>query len=99
MLAAPPPVLAVAGDAVLATGLAAGATKFGGIAIIALVVLAIAPPSIATTALLGAVPMGLGAVAVIVYGIEPKRRTCCARVILSAAKDLLLRRQSEAAGP
>jgi putative MFS transporter len=57
-----------------ATGLAAGATKLGGVVIIALVVLAIAPPSIATTALLGAVPMGLGAAAVMIYGVETHGR-------------------------
>jgi putative MFS transporter len=57
-----------------ATGLAAGATKLGGVAIIALVVLAIAPPSIATTALVGAVPMALGAAAVVFYGIETRGR-------------------------
>jgi MFS transporter, putative metabolite:H+ symporter len=58
-----------------ATGLAAGATKLGGVVIITLVVLAIAPPSVATTALVGAVPMGLGAVAVMIYGIETRGRS------------------------
>jgi putative MFS transporter len=53
-----------------ATGLAAGATKLGGVLIIALVVLAIAPPSLATTALIGAAPMGLGAIAVVLFGVE-----------------------------
>jgi putative MFS transporter len=57
-----------------ATGLAAGATKLGGVVIIALVVLAIAPPSIGTTAIIGAVPMALGAAAVMIYGIETHGR-------------------------
>ena len=57
-----------------ATGLAAGATKLGGVAIIALVVLAIAPPSIATTALIGAVPMALGAGALVFHGVETRGR-------------------------
>src|SRR4029079_18243376 len=58
-----------------ATGLGAGATKLGGILIITLVVLAVAPPSIATTALIGAVPMALGALAVLLYGFETRRRS------------------------
>ena len=38
------------------------------------VVLAIAPPSIAITALIGAVPMALGAVAVVFHGVETRGR-------------------------
>jgi putative MFS transporter len=57
-----------------ATGLGAGATKLGGILIITLVVLAVAPPSIAITSLIGAVPMALGALAVIVFGVETRSR-------------------------
>ena len=57
-----------------ATGLGAGATKLGGILIITLVVLAVAPPSISITALIGAVPMALGALAVIVFGVETRNR-------------------------
>ncbi len=56
------------------TGLAAGASKVGGVAIIALVVAAVAPPSIVWTALLGAVPMALAVVAVAVYGVETRQR-------------------------
>lgn len=56
------------------TGLAAGASKAGGVLIIALVVAAVAPPSIAATALLGAVPMGLAAVAVGLFGVETSHR-------------------------
>jgi putative MFS transporter len=56
------------------TGLAAGASKLGGVLVIALVVAAVAPPSIAGTALIGAVPMTLAAVAVLLWGIETRRR-------------------------
>lgn len=56
------------------TGLAAGASKVGGVAIIALVVAAVAPPSIVWTALLGAVPMALAVLAVAVYGVETRQR-------------------------
>lgn len=56
------------------TGLAAGASKAGGVLIIALVVAAIAPPSIAWSALLGAVPMLLAALAVVFFGVETRKR-------------------------
>lgn len=56
------------------TGLAAGASKAGGVVIIALVVAGAAPPSIATTALIGAVPLALGAIAMAVFGVETHRR-------------------------
>jgi putative MFS transporter len=56
------------------TGLAAGASKLGGVAVIALVVAGATPPSIATTAMLGALPLALGAVAMGVFGVETRRR-------------------------
>lgn len=56
------------------TGLAAGATKAGGVLIIALVVAAIAAPSIAVTALIGAVPLGLATLALAFFGIETRKR-------------------------
>jgi MFS transporter, putative metabolite:H+ symporter len=56
------------------TGLAAGASKVGGVAISALVVAAVAPPSIATTALIGAVPLALAAVLAAVFGVETRQR-------------------------
>jgi putative MFS transporter len=56
------------------SGLVAGFSKFGGVLIIAMVVLAIAPPSIAVTALIGAVPLVLAAAAIIFYGIETRKR-------------------------
>jgi Sugar (and other) transporter. len=56
------------------TGFAAAASKFGGVAIISLVVFGIATPSIATVALIGAVPMTLAVILVAVYGVETRRR-------------------------
>ncbi|HET6569114.1 MAG TPA: MFS transporter [Rhodothermales bacterium] len=56
------------------SGLAAGFSKAGGVLIIAMVTLAVAPPSIAGTALIGAVPMALAAVAVLVFGVETRKR-------------------------
>ncbi|MGQ0668928.1 MAG: MFS transporter [Actinomycetota bacterium] len=56
------------------TGLAAGASKAGGVLIIALVVAAVAPPSIAVTAMIGAVPMILAAIAVGFFGVETSKR-------------------------
>jgi putative MFS transporter len=56
------------------TGLAAGASKMGGVAIIALVVAGATPPSIATTALIGALPLVLGALAMAVFGVATRRR-------------------------
>ena len=56
------------------TGLAAGASKVGGVVIIALVVAGATPPSIATTALIGALPLALGAVAMALFGVETRRR-------------------------
>ena len=55
-------------------GLAAGFSKAGGVLIIALVALAVAPPSIAGTALIGAIPMGLAAIAVALFGTETRNR-------------------------
>ena len=56
------------------TGLAAGASKLGGVAVIALVAAEATPPSIATTALIGAVPLTLGAIAMALFGVETRRR-------------------------
>jgi putative MFS transporter len=56
------------------TGLAAGATKFGGVAILATVAAAIAAPSIASTALFGAIPLGLALLAMIAFGVETKKK-------------------------
>jgi len=56
------------------TGLAAGATRFGGVMILAIVAAAIAAPSIAATAIFGAIPLTLAIVALIVFGVETKRK-------------------------
>ncbi|MFE3193238.1 MFS transporter [Nocardia sp. NPDC059240] len=57
------------------SGLAAGTSKAGGVLIIALVVAAVATPSIYVTALLGAIPMALAAIAATFYLVETRRRT------------------------
>ena len=56
------------------TGLAAGASKLGGVAVIALVVAGATPPSIPTTALIGALPLLLGVVAMALFGVETRSR-------------------------
>ncbi|MEU7146031.1 MFS transporter [Nocardia sp. NPDC046473] len=56
------------------TGLAAGMSKAGGVIVIALVVLAVATPSISMTALISAIPMTIAAVAGIVFLVETRRR-------------------------
>ena len=55
------------------TGLAAGATKAGGVLIIALVVAAATTPSIAATALVGAIPLLAGMAVLLRYGQETRR--------------------------
>jgi len=56
------------------TGLAAGASKAGGVLIIALVAFGFATPSIVTTTLVGAIPMALAVLAVLFLGVETRRR-------------------------
>jgi len=56
------------------SGLAAGFSKAGGVLIIALVAIAVAPPSIADTALIGAIPLGLATLAVAIFGSETRKR-------------------------
>jgi putative MFS transporter len=50
------------------SGLAAGFSKAGGVLIIALVAVEVAPPSITGTALIGALPLTLAAMAVALFG-------------------------------
>lgn len=57
------------------TGFVAGASKAGGVAMIALVVFGIAAPSIATVALIGAIPMTLAVLLTLLYGVETRNRT------------------------
>lgn len=56
------------------TGFAAGASKAGGVAIIALVIFGIATPSIATVALMGAIPMTLAVLLTACFGVETRKR-------------------------
>lgn len=56
------------------SGLGAGFSKAGGVLIIGLVAISVAPPSIAGTALTGAVPMALAALALVFFGIETHKR-------------------------
>ncbi|MCP2336100.1 MFS transporter [Actinomadura rupiterrae] len=56
------------------SGLAAGMTKAGGVLVIAMVVSAVAVPSVRTTALLGAVPLALAVVLAIAVAIETRHR-------------------------
>ena len=51
-----------------------GFSKFGGVLVIALVVGAIAPPSISVTALIGAVPLVAAAIAITFFGVETRKR-------------------------
>jgi putative MFS transporter len=55
-------------------GLAAGASKAGGVLILALIVSGAAPPSLAQTALLAALPLALGVLSVALYGRETRGR-------------------------
>lgn len=55
-------------------GLVAGVSKFGGVLIIALVVIAVAPPSISATALIGAVPLIFATLAMFFFGVETRKR-------------------------
>lgn len=57
-----------------ASGLSAGATKAGGVLILALVVTAVAVPSVRVTAAIGVVPMALAAVALIAFGPETRHK-------------------------
>jgi MFS transporter, putative metabolite:H+ symporter len=56
------------------TGLAAGASKAGGVMIIALVVYGVAAPSLSVTTLVGGIPMALAALAILVFGVETRSR-------------------------
>src|SRR5206468_12672532 len=52
------------------TGLTAGATKFGGVLILAMVAAAVAAPSISMTALFGVIPIFMAVIAMFVFGLE-----------------------------
>jgi putative MFS transporter len=56
------------------SGLSAGATKAGGVLILALVVAAVAVPSVRITAALGVIPMVLAVIALILFGPETRHK-------------------------
>jgi len=56
------------------TGLAAAGTKAGGVLVLAAVVAAVAAPSISVTALLGAIPVIVAIVLMILFGVETRRK-------------------------
>jgi MFS transporter, putative metabolite:H+ symporter len=55
-------------------GIAAGASKLGGVLALAIAAASVAPPSLAGAALLGAVPAGLAALMLVVVGVETSGR-------------------------
>ncbi len=57
------------------TGLAAAAAKLGGVLILAVVAAALTTPSIAVTALLGAIPITAAIVMLILFGVETRRKS------------------------
>lgn len=56
------------------TGLSAAATKLGGILILAAVAASVAAPSIAVTAVLGAVPIIAATIFIIIFGVETRKK-------------------------
>ncbi|WP_460530645.1 MFS transporter [Flindersiella endophytica] len=56
------------------SGVSAGATKAGGVLILALVVAAVAVPSVRVTAALGVIPMALAVIALVVFGPETRHK-------------------------
>jgi putative MFS transporter len=76
-------------------GLAGGAAKVGGVVVIAMVFVGLAAPSIAVTALIGAVPMALAAVAVVRWGVETRTRSL--EEITAEVLDTELAREPETA--
>ncbi|MGP4101352.1 MFS transporter [Nonomuraea sp. KM90] len=56
------------------SGLSAGATKAGGVLILALVITAVAVPSVRVTAAVGVVPMALALIALIAFGPETRHK-------------------------
>ena len=56
------------------SGIVAGATKLGGVLVLATTVLSWSPPSVAGAAILGAVPAAAGAALLLVVGLETRGR-------------------------
>jgi MFS transporter, putative metabolite:H+ symporter len=57
------------------SGLAAGASKAGGVLIIGLVAFGVAAPSITTTTLIGGIPLAVAAIGILLFGLETRNRT------------------------
>jgi putative MFS transporter len=55
-------------------GIAAGASKLGGVAALAIAVSSVAPPSLAAAALLGGIPAAIGALMLMLFGVETRGR-------------------------
>ena len=75
------------------SGLSAGATKAGGVAILALVVLAFAAPSVRITAAIGFIPMALAFIGLILFGPETRKK----QLESITAEELHLRPKAEPA--
>ncbi|GGP89396.1 MFS transporter [Streptomyces melanogenes] len=58
-----------------ASGLTAAVTKIGGLLMISAVAAALTPPSVRATALLGALPLALATVAILLAGVETRARS------------------------
>lgn len=58
----------------MGSGFAAGSSKAGGVLIISLVCFDVAAPSISTVAFIGAVPMALSVILVMIFGVETRQR-------------------------
>jgi MFS transporter, putative metabolite:H+ symporter len=56
------------------SGLAAGASKAGGVLIIGFVTLGVTAPSISATTLIGAIPMAISAVGILFFAAETRDR-------------------------
>ncbi|MES1247763.1 MAG: MFS transporter [Actinomycetota bacterium] len=56
------------------SGVVAGATKLGGVLALGIAVVGLSPPSVAGAAVLGAVPAGLGALLLVLHGLETRGR-------------------------
>lgn len=77
------------------SGLSAGATKFGGVFTLILVVAAVAAPSVQITAALGAVPMLLAVIVLIIFGPETRHK----QLERITEEELHIRLATEPAGP
>jgi len=56
------------------SGIAAGASKLGGVAALSIAVASLAPPSLSGAALLGAIPAALAALMLLAFGVETRGR-------------------------